>query len=71
MEKGSESRIAMKIDAKAKKAANKRKKARRKYGMPDGSKATESQQDIGEDGDEESLGEGVGEHSEIDSPKRE
>ena len=35
IEKGSESRIAMRIDAKAKRAANKRKKAKRKYGSTD------------------------------------
>ena len=35
MDKGSESRVALKIDIKAKKKANKRKKAKRKYGKPD------------------------------------
>ena len=35
MDKGSESRVALKIDTKAKKKANKRKKAKRKYGKPE------------------------------------
>ncbi|KAL8796000.1 MAG: hypothetical protein Q9195_001576 [Heterodermia aff. obscurata] len=36
MEKGPESRVALKIDIKAKQKANKRKKAKRKYGKSDG-----------------------------------
>ena len=36
MEKGSESRVALKIDEKAKKAADRRKKAKRKYGRHEG-----------------------------------
>ncbi len=40
MEKGSESRIAMRVDERAKKAANRRKKAKRKYGNPDDSRST-------------------------------
>jgi len=48
MEKGSESRIALRIDERAKKAANRRKKAKRKYGRLDDSQNTEPQDDDGE-----------------------
>ena len=35
MEKGAESRVALKIDIKARQKASKRKKAKRKYGKSD------------------------------------
>lgn len=58
IEKGPESRIALRIGERAKKAADRRKKAKRKYGNPDDSRSTVPQ-------DEEREGveveEGVGE----------
>lgn len=59
MEKGSESRIGLRIDERARKAADRRKKAKRKYGALDDSRSTEPQDDKGgvveaeeEDGEE-------------------
>ena len=42
MEKGSGSRMALKIDAKAKKRADKAKKAKRKYGKHEATRRTEA-----------------------------
>ena len=55
MEKGSDSRVALKIDIKAKKKANKRKKAKRKYGKSDVSQENDpaaAESDYAEEGDE-------------------
>lgn len=60
MDKGSESRVALKIDMKAKKKANKRKKAKRKYGKPDedrdlSGQETEITSDAGTDDDSANI----------------
>lgn len=52
-EKGSESRVALKIDIKAKKKANKRKKAKRKYGKTDGPQEYDTEAEETEDANDE------------------